>query len=345
VEASLYNLCVYPMAEVENSESDHERKMKAMRESLIRHRLQQSNPDLKFMDLPLSTAQIVCVVFSALVALGVAIVCIVAFASAKNLTSTSISTLNSQIMSIQSDIANLNAELSSASALAQSLSVIQLVNQSVSNQIQADVAAEVSLNNQLQNVLSQVNTGCGTVSCPAAINPVATSVPAASTALLVLDMVPQICDVIATCNATIAPLAALISTARQLGVPVIYSTVANYPIVDALTNMTAEPVINTYTADKFLNTDLETLLASKNLTNVIITGVASNGAVLYTSYETAARGYAVSVPTDGISAATAYITQYTQFQLINAPGQSNSQNTPNVSGKTSLTSTTLITFT
>eukprot|EP00475_Leptophrys_vorax_P015160 TRINITY_DN21505_c0_g1_i1.p1 TRINITY_DN21505_c0_g1~~TRINITY_DN21505_c0_g1_i1.p1 ORF type:complete len:365 (-),score=93.54 TRINITY_DN21505_c0_g1_i1:16-1110(-) len=334
-----------PLILPKTAPSEYELKMKAMRESLLRSQLQQSTARLDTLfAYRLTTLQIIGIVFSALVALGVAILCIVSFASSRQLTESTIATLSAQIAAIQSDITSLNSELSANSALAQSSYLLSQVNQSVISQVQQDLTAESSANSQLQSLLNQVNTGCGTVACPVSTSPASVTLVANSTALLVLDMVDFICSAIgSTCQASITPILNLVSSARNAQVPIIYSTVANAPITSTLANVTGDIVINTNTADKYFNTDLESVLASKNVTKVIITGTASNGAVLYTVYETALRGYSVIVPTDAISAASGYITQFVQFQLLNAPGEINSNNDPN--GIVTLSSTQFITFT
>src|SRR5215472_4810821 len=58
--------------------------------------------------------------------------------------------------------------------------------------------------------------------------------------------------------------------------------------------------------DKFLNTDLAKILKDKGIQTVIVTGTASNGAVLFTGARAAFRGMNVIVPVDGMSAVEPY---------------------------------------
>ena len=87
--------------------------------------------------------------------------------------------------------------------------------------------------------------------------------------------------------------------------------------------------------DKFLRTDLDKILKDKGITTVIVTGTASNGAVLYTASGAVFRGMNVIVPVDGLSAAEAYADLASVFMFMNAP---------QVSAKTTLTKTDMIKF-
>lgn len=87
--------------------------------------------------------------------------------------------------------------------------------------------------------------------------------------------------------------------------------------------------------DKFLRTDLEKIIKDKGITTVIVTGTASNGAVLYTGSGAAFRGLNVIVPVDGLSAVDAYADYSTVFTFLNAPL---------LSAKTTLTKRDMIKF-
>ena len=71
--------------------------------------------------------------------------------------------------------------------------------------------------------------------------------------------------------------------------------------------------------DKFVGTDLESMLKQKGIKTVIIVGAAAHGAVLYTATAAATRDLQVIVPLDGISADIPYVEQYTAWHLVNAP--------------------------
>ncbi len=71
--------------------------------------------------------------------------------------------------------------------------------------------------------------------------------------------------------------------------------------------------------NKFLGTDLETILKGRNIKTVIAFGTTAQGAVLHTSSEAALRGFQVLVPVDLVSAELLYAEQYTAWHLGNAP--------------------------
>src|SRR5215472_7490123 len=87
--------------------------------------------------------------------------------------------------------------------------------------------------------------------------------------------------------------------------------------------------------DKFLNTDLAKILNDKGIQTVIVTGTASNGAVLFTGAGAAFRGLNVIVPVDGMSAVELYADFSTAYTFLNAPLLSN---------KSTLTKTDMIKF-
>jgi nicotinamidase-related amidase len=71
--------------------------------------------------------------------------------------------------------------------------------------------------------------------------------------------------------------------------------------------------------NKFLNTDLEKILAERGVKTVIVVGTAAEGAVLNTGAHAALRGMKVILPVDGLSSSTTYAEQYTVWHLANAP--------------------------
>ena len=71
--------------------------------------------------------------------------------------------------------------------------------------------------------------------------------------------------------------------------------------------------------DKFLGTDLETMLQGRGIKAVIVSGTAAHGAVLVTGGEAAMRRFDVYVPVDLMSADLTYAAQYTAWHLSHAP--------------------------
>ena len=145
-----------------------------------------------------------------------------------------------------------------------------------------------------------------------------------TSALLVLDMVKQTCNIERRprCLDTVPKIQALLKQARAKGIAVVHSiTTAATPadIAKDLTPLDGEPIVKS-SADKFFKTDLEKILRDKGIKTVIIIGTAAQGAVLNTVSQAAFRGLKVIVPVDGMSAENTYFEQYTAYHLANAPG-------------------------
>jgi nicotinamidase-related amidase len=148
-----------------------------------------------------------------------------------------------------------------------------------------------------------------------------------TTALLVLDLVKETCngERRPRCIASIPKIAKFIADARAHGVMIVYTTIPNVPITDALPTVAPkgdEPVIAA-AVDKFIfgnrDTGLEKMLKDNGITSVIPVGTAAHGAVLYTASAAALRGFDVILPVDGMSAENSYIEQYVVYNMISAP--------------------------
>jgi len=144
-----------------------------------------------------------------------------------------------------------------------------------------------------------------------------------TTALLLLDFNKQTCNAERRprCVASIPKVAKLLAAARAVGVPVLYSLGGGGAAADIAKELTPtkdEPVVSSG-VDKFVGTELESLLKQKGIKTVVIAGVAAHGAVLYTASGAAMREMQVIVPLDGISADIPYAEQYTAWHLVNAP--------------------------
>jgi hypothetical protein len=156
-------------------------------------------------------------------------------------------------------------------------------------------------------------------------DPVAISVDRDTTALLLLDFSPTNCPTRPTCVESLPAVAGLLDWARSEGLFVVHSGAAQLPEVAPLPD---EPVMLGGGPDKFLNNNLDDILRERGIQTLIITGTASNGAVLYTSFEAAARGYTVAVVEDCISGTRPFDTILTRYQLLNGPGTANPTNEP-----------------
>lgn len=145
-----------------------------------------------------------------------------------------------------------------------------------------------------------------------------------TTALLVLDLIPQICNSKPRCVASLPEVAKLLKGARDSKTMVVYSLVFGRTPADILPPVKplgGEPVVTSH-ADKFIDTDLEKILKDKGIKTVIVVGTAAEGAVLYTASHAAFVGLDVVVPVDGMSASLPYAEQYVAWDLTHAPGVS-----------------------
>ena len=170
---------------------------------------------------------------------------------------------------------------------------------------------------------------------PPSLKPV--TIDPKTTALLMLDFMSQNCGKRPACIASLPTMKKLLSDARAAKAPVVYSIIANSTTADVMPDVAPladEPWVQAG-PDKFLNTDLAKILKDKGVQTVIVTGTASNGAVLFTAAGAAFRGLNVIVPVDGMSAADPYADVASTFMFMNAPS---------LSAKTTLTKAEMIKF-
>jgi nicotinamidase-related amidase len=154
-----------------------------------------------------------------------------------------------------------------------------------------------------------------------AVSPV--TIDPGTTALLLLDFNKQTCNAERRprCIASLPKVKKLLDGARARGMAVIYSLSPGAAAADIaleLAPQKEDPVVVSG-PDKFLGTDLETILRKRSIRTVIVAGTAAHGAVLSTASGSALRGMKVIVPVDVISAETLYPEQYTLWHLTNAP--------------------------
>ena len=165
------------------------------------------------------------------------------------------------------------------------------------------------------------------------------------TALLILDFNGAQDPAKGPCNSVIKPrclaslprMAGLLAKARAKGVFVVYSVGGAGGAADIATSIaphSGDPVVKSG-PDKFIGTDLATILAGKAIKTVIVTGTAAEGAVLDTATDAALHGMDVIVPVDGMSSTELYAEQYVAWHLTHAPG---------VMPKVTLTRIGLLTF-
>jgi nicotinamidase-related amidase len=187
----------------------------------------------------------------------------------------------------------------------------------------------------------------GTATLPPLPAPVAVTLDAKTTGLLIFDISTAVCQPNPACVATVPAVASLMNKARAAQVPVIYSTTVNPagppPILPQVAPQANEPVVVSR-ANKFTDTDLENILKQRNLRTLVIVGSAANGAVMYSSFHANSKGFTVVVAEDGISSQAPISTQVAKYQLLNQPGFVNAANTPLTAQRVTLSRGDLITF-
>jgi nicotinamidase-related amidase len=152
---------------------------------------------------------------------------------------------------------------------------------------------------------------------PPELKPVTADVK--TTALLLLDFGKQNCGQRPRCVAIVPNVQKFADEARAKGVAVVHSLFGQATEADLLIPpKTGEPSVRS-AANKFIKTDLEKVLRDKGIQTVIVTGTASNGAVLTTASMAALLGFKVILPVDA-TASDAFADMYTAWHLANGPG-------------------------
>ncbi|WP_412064137.1 cysteine hydrolase family protein [Rhizobium sp. SYY.PMSO] len=139
------------------------------------------------------------------------------------------------------------------------------------------------------------------------------------------------------CLASVPKVKALLDRARAKEMLVVFSLAGvgePQDIATALAPLASEPIVKSG-PDKFIDTNLRSILSDKGIKTVIVTGTASEGAVLDTATDAALNGMNIVLPVDGMSSTELYGEQYVAWHMVNAPG---------VSQKTTLTSIDRIKF-
>jgi nicotinamidase-related amidase len=181
---------------------------------------------------------------------------------------------------------------------------------------------------------------------PANPDPVPAALNAATTALLIFDIVEPICARYPICKAQLLPaISALLARARKANVTVGYGTRA-HTMSEWLPEVSpgaSDIKIESQAQDRFYNTDLDKALKAKGITTLILTGWKVSGSVTYTSVGATLRGYTVVVPVDATLDATDYEIAIGQYQILHQHS-SNAANEPLKNRASTLSRTDLITF-
>jgi nicotinamidase-related amidase len=185
-----------------------------------------------------------------------------------------------------------------------------------------------------------------TLQMPTLPDPARVTLKPATTALLVLDYVEDICATQPKCKSQMLPaMTPFMERVRKAGITVAYGT-RQQNMTKWLPEVAPAAgdikIVNT-AQDRFYNTDLDKELKAKGVTTIIMVGWKVSGSVAYTSVGAAVRGYTVVIPMDTTTAATDYETAIGFYQILNG-GNANLKNEPLKPQSTTLSRTDLVTF-
>ena len=193
---------------------------------------------------------------------------------------------------------------------------------------------------------AQPNKPMLTLQMPALPDPVGVALNPATTALLVLDYVEDICNSQATCKGQMLPaMTPFMERVRKAGLTVAYGTRAQNmtkwlkEVAPAANDI---KVINT-AQDRFYGTDLDKALKAKGIKTLIMVGWKISGSVTYTSVGAMAHDDTVVIPVDTTSAGSDYETTIGFYNVLNS-GNANLANAPLKAKAVTLTRTDMITF-
>ena len=175
------------------------------------------------------------------------------------------------------------------------------------------------------------------VKTPAAPEIKAVTVDPKTTALIMGDLLNQVCGKRPRCVAALPAMKKLLGEARAAKVAVIYSLPPNTTTADFITDVSPaadEPSVQSG-VDKFFKTNLEQILKDKGIQTVIVVGTSAEGLVTYTGGGAAIRGLNVVIPVDGVGSVEAFAEQYVAWHMTHAPI---------ISSKVTLTRTGMIKF-
>lgn len=146
------------------------------------------------------------------------------------------------------------------------------------------------------------------------------------TAVIVVDMLNDFVKGKLSCEqsrAIVPPIRALLSDARRQGVPIFYCNDCHIPgvdpelrlwghhaiagtegaeVVSELAPQKGDYMISKHCYSGFFQTDLQLLLTSLGIKNLIITGLYTNICVRHTAADAFCWGYQIYIPSDCVSA-------------------------------------------
>ncbi|HEU5483401.1 MAG TPA: isochorismatase family protein [Microlunatus sp.] len=122
--------------------------------------------------------------------------------------------------------------------------------------------------------------------------------------LLVVDMQEAVLDGSHDRNQVVRTVTDLVSRARAAAVPVVWVQhhdaelvrgSREWALVDELSPLDGEPVIEKSFGDAFADTDLEAVLADRSVGEIVLVGAASEQCIRCTMHGAVVRGYDVSL--------------------------------------------------
>ncbi|MEV7910611.1 cysteine hydrolase family protein [Streptomyces griseus] len=127
-------------------------------------------------------------------------------------------------------------------------------------------------------------------------------------ALLVVDMQQALVAIAHRASGTVAAIAGLQARARAAGAPVVFAQQRDeelepgtdgWRIVPELAPAPGESVVPKAAPDSFLDTELDAILRARGITEVVVTGFATEICVESTARQALSRGYDVVLVADG----------------------------------------------
>src|SRR5437588_6094217 len=185
-----------------------------------------------------------------------------------------------------------------------------------------------------------------TLQMPALPDPVRVTLNPATTALLVLDYVEEICHSQPKCRSQMLPaMTPFMARVRQANMTVAYGT-REQNMSKWLPEVAPAPgdikIVNT-AQDRFYNTDLDKALKAQGITMIIMVGWKVSGSLAYSSVGATLRGYTVVIPVDTTAAATDYEQVIGFYNIVNQ-GNGNLTNVPLKPEAPTLSRSDMITF-
>jgi nicotinamidase-related amidase len=185
-----------------------------------------------------------------------------------------------------------------------------------------------------------------TLQMPALPDPVRVTLNPATTALLVLDYVEDICNSQPKCKSQMLPgMIPFMARVRKAGMTLAYGT-REQNMSKWLPEVAPAPgdikIVNV-AQDRFYNTDLDKALKAKGITTIIMVGWKVSGSLTYSSVGATLRDYTVVIPMDTTAASTDYEQTIGFYQILNQ-GNGNLTNQPLKPKAPTLSRTDMITF-